>query len=145
MDLAPVSTAGWRASGAAAFWEYNTAPKPRTKAGALHRPALQEGTTPLVKLAGGKSTRTFLNYRHPKLTEADMLGPRAIIQDQFKLVLHEETSGGTRRELFDLNADPAERTNLAERQPARVQLLQAKLEAWQKSVLESLTGADYNK
>lgn len=127
------------------FWEYNTARLPRTGLEPYIDPTLQEGTTPLVKLAGGKPTRNFLNYRHPAPTEADMLGPRAIIQDQFKLVLHEEKSGGTQRELFDLNADPAERTNIAERQPAPVQLLEAKLEAWQKSVLESLTGADYDK
>ncbi|MHB9007433.1 MAG: N-acetylgalactosamine-6-sulfatase, partial [Limisphaerales bacterium] len=80
---------------------------------------------------------------HPAIIDADYLGPRSIIEGRFKLVLHGAGSGGLKRELFDLEADPAETTNLLERQPDRVERLQAQLLAWQNSVLKSLTGADY--
>ena len=48
-------------------------------------------------------------------------------------------------ELFDLKADPAEKTNLATQQPKLVKSLQSKLRQWQDGVLKSLTGADYRK
>ncbi|HUQ72846.1 MAG TPA: hypothetical protein VM165_25180, partial [Planctomycetaceae bacterium] len=98
---------------------------------------------PLVKLMGGKATRDFTNFRHPEIAEADYLGPRAIIDGPFKLVIHEPPNGTIRRELFDLRADPAETTNLLDQQPARAQALEARLRQWQSSVLQSLTGADY--
>jgi hypothetical protein len=43
-----------------------------------------------------------------------------------------------------LTEDEAEQRNLAEDQTEVVARLQAKLRAWQESVLESLTGADYS-
>ncbi|MHB8900056.1 MAG: sulfatase family protein [Thermoguttaceae bacterium] len=127
------------------FWAYNTARLSRSE----HEPwidrELQEGTTPLAKLMGGKATRDFLNYRHRAITEDDYLGPRAIIDGRFKLVIHEQRNGNVERELFDLQADPAEHIDLFEQQPAATEQLQAKLRAWQQSVLKSLTGADYPK
>jgi hypothetical protein len=48
-----------------------------------------------------------------------------------------------RRELFDLAVDPAEEADLFDRQPDLARQLEANLRAWQRSVLESLTGADY--
>jgi arylsulfatase A-like enzyme len=106
-------------------------------------PELQAGTTPLVKLMGGIATRNFTNYRHPTITDADYRGARAIIDGRFKLVIHETKQGDARRELFDLQADPAESTNLIEQQPAKAQALQSRLRAWQTSVLNSLTENDY--
>ena len=47
--------------------------------------------------------------------------------------------------LFDLEADPAEKTTLADQQPEVVSKLQTKLRDWQQSVLKSLTSADYAK
>ena len=94
---------------------------------------------------GGKATRDFTNYRHPAITDADYLGPRAIIDGRFKLVIHEQKNGDPQRELFDLEADPAEKTNLITQQPATAEKLQILLRHWQQSVLRSLTGADYPK
>jgi len=127
------------------FWAYSTARLSRSKPEPWIDPELQEGTTPLVKLSGGKATRDFRNYRHTAITEDDYLGPRAIIDGRFKLVIHDQRSRGVKRELFDLQTDPAERTDLLERQPAVAEELQARLRAWQESVLKSLTGADYQK
>jgi hypothetical protein len=46
--------------------------------------------------------------------------------------------------LFDLKADPAEKTNLVDQQPELTRKLQTDLRNWQDSVLKSLTGADYH-
>jgi hypothetical protein len=54
-------------------------------------------------------------------------------------------NGEPKRELFDLQTDPAEKTNLIEQQPATAEKLQTALRDWQKGVLRSLTGADYAK
>ncbi|MGY8693713.1 MAG: sulfatase family protein [Verrucomicrobiia bacterium] len=106
-------------------------------------PELQVGTTPLVKLMGGIATRNFKNLKHPTIRAADYLGPRAIIDGRFKLVVRESKSGETEQELFDLKKDPAETKNLIGKKPATAKKLQAELRKWQESVLNSLTGADY--
>ena len=72
------------------FWEYNTSRFADIEAEPYIDPELQKGTTPLAKFMGGKATRDFTNYRHPALTDADYLGPRAIIDGRFKLVIHEQ-------------------------------------------------------
>lgn len=125
------------------FWEFNTAHLAGAKPQPYLDPELQKGTTPLAKLMGGKATRDFRNLRHPATTDNDLLGPRAIIDGRFKLVVHEQKSGQVTRELFDLNADPSEKTNLLEQQTVRANQLQAKLRDWQQTVLTSLSGADY--
>jgi arylsulfatase A-like enzyme len=127
------------------FWAYNFARFAEDQRVPYIDPELQKGTTPLVKLQGGKPTRDFTNYRHPAITQADYLGPRAIIDSRFKLVIHDQTTGASRRELFDLEADPAEKTNLLHQQPTIANQLQTQLRQWQQSVLRSLTGADYGK
>lgn len=127
------------------FWEYNTARLNQAKPQPYLDPRLQTGTTPLVKLQGGKATRDFTNYRHPAITEADFLGPRAIIDGDFKLVVHELKNDQIRRELFNLKADPAEKNNLFDQDPTTARKLQTKLREWQQSVLQSLSGADYPK
>ena len=93
----------------------------------------------------GKATRDFTNFRHPVISDSDYVGPRAIIDGDFKLVIHDGKDGEARRELFDLRADPAEKTNLIEQQSATAEKLQTALHDWQKNVLHSLTGADYAK
>jgi arylsulfatase A-like enzyme len=125
------------------FWAYNTSRFAGIQAEPYIDPELQEGTTPLAKFAGGKATRDFRNYRHPPLSDADYLGPRAIIDGRFKLVVHEQNKGEPRHELFDLQADPAEKIDLIGQQPAIASRLHSRLRSWQQSVLQSLTGADY--
>ena len=127
------------------FWEFNTARFAGTKPEPYIALELQQGTTPLVKLMGSNATRDFTNWHHPAITDADFLGPRAIIDGRFKLVIHEQKNGSVRRELFDLAADPAEATNLLDQQTALADQLQAKLRDWQQSVLTSLAGTDYRK
>jgi arylsulfatase A-like enzyme len=132
-------------SGPIHFWEYNFNRLVRLGPEPYIDPELQKGTTPLAKLMDGKATRDFQNYRQPPLSEDDLLGPRAIIDGQHKLVIHELKDGGVRYELFDLQSDPAEKKNLIEQQPDLASRLKAKLRTWQQSVLHSLTGADYRQ
>ncbi len=143
IDLSPVldGTLAERPS-ALHFWGFAFNGK-QTQAEPYLAPALQEGTTPLVKKSGGKATRDFTNFRHPALSAKDFLGARSIIEGDHKLVIHDTPKGGSKVELFDLQSDPAERNDLAKTQPERVKSLQAHLRAWQDSVLKSLTGADY--
>ncbi len=125
------------------FWSYDQSHLRASKPKPWIDPLQQIGTTPLVKLLGGKATRDFNNFRQPPITDEDYLGPRAMIDGPYKLVVHERSGGEPRIELFDLLADPAEKTNLSEQQPAVTQKLQSKLRHWQGSVLQSLSGADY--
>ncbi|HCN76070.1 MAG TPA: N-acetylgalactosamine-6-sulfatase [Verrucomicrobiales bacterium] len=144
MDLAAVLDGKMTARpGALHFWEYRPAGGKKGEMKPYIAPELQQGTTPLVKKMGNKATRDFTNFHHPVISEEDYLGARSIIEGDHKLVIHEQKGGAAKVELFDLKADPAEKTNLAEKQPDLVKSLQSKLRAWQESVLKSLTGADY--
>jgi arylsulfatase A-like enzyme len=108
-------------------------------------PELQKGTTPLAKLGPDGPTRNFQNAIYPDIQEGDYAGPRALIAGRFKLVLDGEAraGGSGTRELFDLRADPAEKHNVIAAHPAEAEQLARQLRAWQQSVLQSLTGADY--
>lgn len=123
------------------FWDF--AGQNRTgKLQPYIEPALQQGTTPLAKLMAGKATRDFINFRYEDIHEADYRGPRAIIDGNLKLVVHD---GGkeSKHELFDLSTDPSESDDLSAVQPQQVVRLSTTLRAWQTNVLSSLTGSDY--
>jgi arylsulfatase A-like enzyme len=147
IDLAPVLDGKMTTRPTALhFWLYESG---SGKKGATQEPyimpELQQGTTPLVKKMGNKATRDFKNLRHPVVSEDDYLGARSIIENDYKLIIQESKQGAQKVELFDLKTDPAEKTNLAAEKPELVKSLQTKLRAWQDSVLQSLTGADYPK
>ena len=125
-----------------AFWQFDTRRLMSTKPKPYIDPALQEGTTPLVKRSGGKATRNFLNFHYPAIDAADHIGPRAIIEGDHKLVIREK-KGETSIELFNLKADPAEISNLIDQNPGLARKLRVDLRQWQDSVLKSLTGGDY--
>ncbi len=100
---------------------------------------LQEGTIPLVKKLHGKYTRTFVNWRYPKVSEDHTGGPRTMIDNRYKLVMDQSTD----MELFDLVIDPGEQNNVANSYPEIVKKMQKELYDWQLSVLNSLAEADY--
>ncbi len=54
-----------------------------------------------------------------------------------------ERKGETRFELYDLAGDPDESDNLAAQDPERVKSMEAQLETWLLSVVQSLNGKDY--
>jgi arylsulfatase A-like enzyme len=125
------------------FWEFNVSAEKGSTREPYIDPKLQEGTTPLTKKSGGKATRDFTNFRHPVITDADYLGTRTIIDGHHKLLIHESKKAVSNLELFDLQTDPAETTNIIDKQPDLAKKLQSELRQWQDSVLKSLTGADY--
>ena len=106
-------------------------------------PALQSGTTPLVKLMDGIATRNFRNIRYPAVDERDFAGARVIMDGDYKLVV--DGSRGAGVELFDLREDRAESRNLAASEPAVAADLERRLREWQHAALTSLTGADYRE
>jgi arylsulfatase A-like enzyme len=112
------------------FWEFNLASLVQQELEPWIASELQQGTTPLVKLMGGKATRAFNNYRHPAITEDHYHGPRAIIDGRFKLVIHDQRSGNIKREIFDLESDPAETRNLLAKQSETAERLQIGLRKW---------------
>jgi arylsulfatase A-like enzyme len=123
------------------FWSYDTGAETSVKRAPYIEPTLQEGTTPLKKKMDGKYTRTFRNLKHPKIRKSDYGGPRTLLGNRYKLVIEGEK--GATLELFDIIADPYEKTNVAGKHPKLVERLQRELREWQDSVLNSLTGADY--
>jgi len=106
-------------------------------------PELQVGTTPLVKKMGDIYTRNFKNYKYKTISKSDYSGERAITANRYKLVVGGKTPNASGFELYDIENDRAETNNIADKHPEVVEEMNAKLEAWQKSVLESLTGKDY--
>lgn len=125
------------------FWNYDTSREPVGGQAPYIDPELQRGTTPLVKLANGIPTRNFRNFHHAKITEQDYSGERAILGNQYKLVVDGERDSAPRKELFDVRSDPSEEKNLIETKGEIARELEEELRTWQESVLQSLTGADY--
>ncbi len=125
------------------FWSYQAGREQERGLKPYIEPELQKGTTPLVKLMRGIQTRNFQNFHHPEIVAEDFAGPRVVLDNDYKLVIHDRENGSTRMELFNLRKDPAEENNLIESQSDRAKNLEQRLRDWQQSVLNSLTGADY--
>jgi arylsulfatase A-like enzyme len=123
------------------FWSYNI--ERELMQPPYIEPKLQEGTTPLVKMLGGRFTRNFRNFYHKEINEHDYKGPRVILDNSYKLVIEGKEGSESERELFDLHTDPAEKINLVETRPEVAADLEWQLNDWQQSVLKSLTGTDY--
>lgn len=123
------------------FWAFDT------RTGSAQKPfidtALQRGTTPLVKMMRNLFTRNFQNYHHPTITEEDFSGARVLLGNRYKLIVQDRRGTEGKKELFDLQNDPAETKNLITTHPRIASTMQSQLRAWQQSVLESLTAADY--
>lgn len=123
------------------FWSFNV--KREGQRPPYLAASLQQGTTPLVKMMGDIYTRNFRNFHHKQITPADYTGARVILGNRYKLVVNGKGGGEGQRELFDVRADPGEKTDLLKTHPRVAESLQEQLVGWQESVLKSLTGADY--
>jgi arylsulfatase A-like enzyme len=146
IDLMPLLEAGTaERSSPLFFWGYEARSLTQRKPEPYLDPELQKGTTPLVKKMDGIATRDFLNFRQPEIIESDFRGPRSIIDGSHKLIIHDGKEGKVTEELFDLDADPGEKTNLIDGQPELARNLAKRLREWQVSVLESLRGGDYKE
>lgn len=125
------------------FWSYDASRETQSGLEPYIDTDLQEGTTPLVKMMDGRFTRNFRSFRHPRIKKQDFSGPRAVLDNRYKLVIDGQPGSESVRELFDLGNDQAEANNLIETKPEIVENLEEQLRVWQQSVLNSLTGADY--
>ncbi|MCH8219543.1 MAG: sulfatase-like hydrolase/transferase, partial [Planctomycetes bacterium] len=125
------------------FWSFNSGRAFPNDARPYIDPKLQEGTTPLVKMMAGKYTRSFRNLHYEKISERDFGGARSVMGNRYKLVVGAQSENKSPVELFDLTNDPAEERNLVASRGEIVEHMKSQLRAWQESVLESLTGADY--
>ncbi|MCP4261045.1 MAG: sulfatase-like hydrolase/transferase [Planctomycetes bacterium] len=125
------------------FWSFNTGRAFTSASKPYIDPILQEGTTPLVKMMAGKYTRSFRNLHYPEMSEQDFGGARTVLDNRYKLVVDAQSRNQSSVELFDLTNDPAEEQNLVESNKEIAENMGKQLRDWQKSVLESLTGADY--
>ena len=124
------------------FWDFETGHIVAADPEPYIDPELQVGTTPLAKIMDGQYTRSFRNYHHPEITDADYAGERAILDNRYKLVIDGQGSE-VDKELFDMTSDPAEQHNIIDSEPEVAEKLEQQLTEWQQSVLQSLTGADY--
>ncbi|XOV93528.1 MAG: sulfatase [Bacteroidota bacterium] len=122
------------------FWMFDT--RHLTDEDPYIDPKLQEGTTPLAKQMDGVFTRSFRNFHHREITSDDYKGDRSYLDNTYKLIIREE-GGAEIKELYDIREDPGETENIIEKYPEIADDLDEQLKNWQKSVLNSLTGADY--
>jgi arylsulfatase A-like enzyme len=125
------------------FWSFNTRRATRNGAKPYFTAEEQQGTTPLVKFMGNIRTRNFRNYHQPPIEGADYGGARVWLDNRYKLVIPSKADGTP--ELYDLQTDPAEETNIAKKKPELSTRLARELRTWQSSVLNSLREKDYPK
>ena len=131
-----------RRESAMGFWSY-----PAGGRGMRSRALLQEL---MEEQAAGKQ-RTPLEAGEPdpadlsKKYPTDTLpGHAAWLDGDYKLHRVVAKNGKTSYSLFNLRTDAAETTDLLDKQPGRVARMKVQLNAWQKSVIDSLNGADYS-
>ncbi len=125
------------------FWNYDTQQEMEVVSEPYLDSLSQVGTTPLAKQMGGRYTRSFRNYHHPRIVPANYQGKLAVMDRDYKLVVDHASENNITKELFNITDDPGEKQDLTNQHPAIVDKLEQELLMWQKSVLESLTGADY--
>ena len=83
----------------------------------------------------------FSNYQHP-VAKTVFDGRAAWTGNRYKLYV-DNSRGKAQMELYDLENDREESTDIASENPELVQQMFQQLTEWQKSVEDSLTGADY--
>ncbi len=103
---------------------------------------LQSGTTPLVKMTGDIYTRNFRNFHHSGISKNNFDGDRVLLGNRYKLLVR-GLGEDEQTELYDVRSDPGEEHNVFASMPEIGTQLRHQLQDWQQSVLQSLTGADY--
>ncbi len=83
-----------------------------------------------------KIAKTYSPDRRP--------GHAAWIDGDYKLHRIPKDDGGAEYRLFDLEDDPKEQKDLSDDQPDRVERMKKGLKQWQRSVVGSLNGKDYD-
>jgi arylsulfatase A-like enzyme len=101
-----------------------------------------DGISILPLLDGKMATRPKgIGFWHPEGDEILSTTRVAWIDNQYKLYQR----GKGNLELYDVNADVSETTDIAAEHPKAVKRMKADMEAWQQSVTHSYQGKDYAK
>jgi arylsulfatase A-like enzyme len=119
------------------FWQYDRKREVEESDGPWLDAESQRGTTPTSK----RYFIDFENRRHPVARKDEFGGAAAIMDNRYKLVAPKDGP----LELYDLESDLSESTNLAKKHPEVVEKLEKELRNWQRSVEVSLTGAEYKE
>jgi arylsulfatase A len=121
------------------FWVYEPAlgKKCNTKELMLQQQAEERGELPRSPAPDLDAARIL------PIPEDGLHGSAAWIEGRWKALLRSDESDEPRAELFDLEADAAERHDLSAAEPARLNAMLAELQRWRRSVIASCNGADY--
>lgn len=123
------------------FWQFPSGGKMESSKGILtdllNRQKNGEKTVDDSKLDAdaGKFTAKYEQGKFP--------GHAAWLDWPYKLHRKQDKAGNIKIELYNLESDPMEAADLAEKDIAKVNALRSQLEIWQTSVLKSLNGGDY--
>jgi len=123
------------------FWDY--------AAGGISTPSAKwMGDLLTAQQAGGdlpphESSQRAAQLPSPPYPLDQYPGHAAWTDGDWKLHRIARKQGGVAWELYDLAADPNERNDLAAGEPERAGQMRSELEAWLKSVVQSLNGEDY--
>lgn len=118
------------------FWKYASAGEQKNERWMPRELTL--GTTPTVN----NPAIDFLNYKHPTARTENFEGDAAWTDNRYKLIYRGKDKR-RQAELYDLSADPGEANDLATAKPELVKQMTTQLHFWQRSVEQSLSGADY--
>ena len=78
-----------------------------------------------------------------QIPENDMSGHAAWLDWPWKLHRITDKNGDVKFELYNLERDSYEKADQSKLNPERVEMMKVKLEGWQKSVVQSHNGQDY--
>ena len=110
----------------------------------LDDPGLNEKITLTTRLKKKNRPSYFKNHRHPEVLPESFQTDAALIDNNLKLYMPQPKKGKSQvPELYDVEKDPCETTNIAAQYPEVVERMQKQLLLWQAGVEESLTGQDY--
>jgi arylsulfatase A-like enzyme len=89
------------------------------------------------------SSQQAADLPDPKYSGETFPGHAALIDGDWKLHRIEGKNGQAKWELYNLELDPAETTDVADQQDKRLAIMQSQLQVWLTSVTNSLNGDDY--
>jgi arylsulfatase A-like enzyme len=98
-----------------------------------------DGVSIVPLLKGGAIADRPLYWHYPHYGNQGGEPSSIITQDDWKLIYYHEDG---RDELYHLTKDPAEKHDLARREPSKAKALRAKLDAWLKSTDAKLPAKD---
>jgi arylsulfatase A-like enzyme len=123
------------------FWRY-----PSAGSGTPSTKLLQELAREQLegKVVPASEKTTFRSgVLNPEFEGIELPGHSAWIDDNFKLHRVANEDGEVQFSLFDLSIDPVEQIDLFHQEAEKASRMRAELESWQRSVLRSMNGRDY--